>query len=118
MKYVDAIHALIGDVDTAWLVEDNDINKIKWWVNDEWSDTVPAGAPSQSAIQAKYDELATAENWSNLRTARDEKLAETDYLALSDSTLSDDMKTYRQALRDLPANTSDPTNPTWPTKPS
>ena len=25
--------------------------------------------------------------------------------------------TYRQALRDLPANTSDPANPTWPTKP-
>jgi|TARA_B100000035_G_C20822015_1_gene474679 hypothetical protein len=41
----------------------------------------------------------------------------TDYLALSDATLSEDMRTYRQALRDLPANTSDPANPTWPTKP-
>ena len=33
------------------------------------------------------------------------------------ATLSADMRTYRQALRDLPANTSDPANPTWPTKP-
>ena len=39
-------------------------------------------------------------------------------MAGSDVTMSDAWKTYRQALRDLPANTSDPSNPTWPTKPS
>ena len=53
-----------------------------------------------------------------LREERNSRLAETDYLALSDVTLSEDMRTYRQALRDLPANTSDPANPTWPVKPS
>ena len=53
-----------------------------------------------------------------LREERNRRLAETDYLALSDVTLSDDMRTYRQALRDLPANTSDAANPTWPVKPS
>ena len=53
-----------------------------------------------------------------LRFNRNRLLRETDHYALSDVTLSDDMKTYRQALRDLPANTSDPANPTWPTKPS
>ena len=53
-----------------------------------------------------------------LREERNLRLAETDYLALSDATLSEDMRTYRQALRDLPANTSDPANPTWPVKPS
>ena len=53
-----------------------------------------------------------------LREERNRRLAETDYLALSDATLSEDMRTYRQALRDLPANTSDPANPTWPVKPS
>ena len=53
-----------------------------------------------------------------LRAERNRRLAETDYLALSDATLSEDMRTYRQALRDLPANTSDPANPTWPVKPS
>ena len=53
----------------------------------------------------------------NLRTERNARLAETDYLALSDSTLTDEMRTYRQALRDLPANTADPANPVWPVKP-
>ena len=53
-----------------------------------------------------------------LREERNRRLAETDYLALSDATLSADMRTYRQALRDLPDNTSDPANPTWPVKPS
>ena len=53
----------------------------------------------------------------NLRTERNKRLAETDYLALSDSTLTDEMRTYRQALRDLPANTTDPANPVWPVKP-
>ena len=51
---------------------------------------------------------------------RNRRLAETDYLALSDATLSEEMRTYRQALRDLtdPSVTSDPANPTWPVKPS
>lgn len=53
----------------------------------------------------------------NLRAERNRLLAETDYLALSDSTLTDEMRTYRQALRDLPANTADPANPVWPVKP-
>ena len=54
----------------------------------------------------------------DLRNKRNQLLAETDFYALSDVTMSDEMKTYRQALRDLPANTSDPANPTYPTKPS
>ena len=53
-----------------------------------------------------------------LRNKRNQLLAETDFYALSDVTMSDEMKTYRQALRDLPANTSDPANHTYPTKPS
>ena len=52
-----------------------------------------------------------------LRYKRGKLLAETDYLALADSTLTDEMRTYRQALRDLPANTVDPANPVWPVKP-
>ena len=54
----------------------------------------------------------------NLRSRRNKLLAETDYLALADNTLTDAMKTYRQALRDLPANTADPQKVTYPTKPS
>ena len=56
-----------------------------------------------------------------LRLERDSKLAETDYLALSDNTLADNMKTYRQELRDLTSglDTVDKVNNvTWPTKPS
>ena len=56
----------------------------------------------------------------NLRFKRNRLLAETDYLALSDNTLSDDMKTYRQSLRDLPAGKDTVEkceNATWPTKP-
>ena len=55
-----------------------------------------------------------------LRKKRNRLLAETDYLALSDNTLSDDMKTYRQNLRDLPAGKDTVEkceNATWPTKP-
>jgi len=51
------------------------------------------------------------------RSLRDVKLAETDYLALSDATLTDEMRTYRQALRDVPAQSGFPDNITWPTKP-
>ena len=66
-----------------------------------------------------YDITAaeTEAKYGNLRQHRNQLLAETDYLALSDVTLSDEMQTYRQTLRDLPANTSDPANPVWPTKP-
>ena len=56
----------------------------------------------------------------SLRQRRNVLLAETDYLALSDNTLADNMKTYRQELRDLTngLDTVDKVkNVTWPTKP-
>ena len=53
-----------------------------------------------------------------LRRERNARLAETDYLGLPDlGGFSAEMTAYRQALRDLPANTTDPANPVWPTKP-
>jgi len=65
------------------------------------------------------DEVQPAEIfWDSLRSTRNMKLRETDVYGLSDRTMTEEMKTYRQSLRDLPANTSDPANPTWPTKPS
>ena len=73
--------------------------------------------PTADELQAEVDRLNAAQPMAELRKERNLRLAETDYLALSDATLSTDMRTYRQALRDLPANTSDPTNPTWPIKP-
>ena len=59
----------------------------------------------------------TAESWKSVRNDRNRRLAETDYLALSDQTLSAGMKTYRQKLRDVPKDNSDPDKITWPTKP-
>jgi len=52
-----------------------------------------------------------------LRKERDRLLAETDYLALSDQTLSAAMTTYRQALRDITDNATSLDDVTWPTKP-
>ena len=52
------------------------------------------------------------------RKIRDERLAETDFYALSDVTMSTDMSTYRQALRDMPTASGWPHTHTWPTKPS
>ena len=70
-----------------------------------------------SAIAAKTAELTVEKSWADFRAKRNQLLAETDYLALSDVTLSTEMAEYRQALRDLPANCSDFANPVWPTKP-
>ena len=57
-----------------------------------------------------------------LRETRDLLLNQSDWTRMDDNQLSSDKKTewatYRQALRDLPANTADPSNPTWPTKPN
>ena len=56
----------------------------------------------------------------DMRSKRNRLLAETDFYALSDVTMSDDMKTYRQDLRDLPSGLTtveEVNNVTWPTKP-
>ena len=68
--------------------------------------------PDDSAKNARL----LADKWVNVRSQRDRKLAETDYLALGDNTLSTAMKKYRQDLRDVPSQ-SDPDDITWPTKP-
>jgi len=52
------------------------------------------------------------------RTNRNKLLAETDYFALTDVTLTAEMTTYRQALRGLPSQAGFPHNITWPTKPA
>ena len=81
---------------------------------------------AEEEAQKDAEELA----WSNgafdrakesLRTERNSKLAETDYLALSDQTLSADMNTYRQQLRDITngLTTVEEVNPVvFPTKPT
>ena len=78
-------------------------------------------------VSDKMTAIDAAAPLKQLRIERNAKLAETDYLALSDVTLADNMKTYRQQLRDLPAAAGgkDATlkdgvleNVTWPQKPA
>ena len=63
----------------------------------------------------------TTAKWQGIRLQRNRLLLETDWVAARASetgvAVSDDWKTYRQALRDVPTQ-SDPDNITWPTKPS
>ena len=70
--------------------------------------------------EATWADGALARALVDMRAKRNKLLAETDFYALSDVTLSGDMTTYRQALRDLPAgkDTVDKVNnATWPTTP-
>ena len=63
-------------------------------------------------------ECQMQQQWKSVRNDRNRKLAETDYLALSDNTLKDPYKAYRAELRQIPQTQSDPFNITWPNKPS
>jgi len=56
-------------------------------------------------------------NMALLRRERNRLLAETDYLALSDSTLTDAMKTYRKNLRDITKTATSLDDVSWPEKP-
>ena len=70
----------------------------------------------------KYEHIVTSDDgWKFLRLERDNKLADTDWRAGQDLTMSDEWKTYRQELRDLPSKYNDTTvkgTITWPTEPS
>ena len=52
-----------------------------------------------------------------MRQLRNQLLADTDWTASSDITMSDAMTAYRQALRDVPAQSGFPSDITWPSKP-
>jgi len=108
----EAILKINPNAEVAVIGDDIDTCSIEWL-----NGTTPI---SNSDIKAQFTAVELDIAMGNLRTKRNRLLAETDYLALSDSTLSDDMRTYRQALRDLPAGKDTVEkceNATWPTKP-
>ena len=78
--------------------------------------------PPKEEFEAKLQENLTNKAFDILRKARNKKLLECDWTQFPNSPLSETKKqewdTYRQALRNLPANTSDPENPIWPTPPA
>ena len=69
----------------------------------------------ETAYQARLD----ADTAASHRATRDAKLAETDFYALSDVTMSSEMQSYRQALRDITTHENWPNleDSDWPTKP-
>ena len=89
-------------------------------INGEKVQFTAAEETARDAEEQAWADGALARAQANLRSRRDALLAATDFYALSDVTMSDDMKTYRQELRDLPEgkDTVDKcNNVTWPTKP-
>ena len=76
---------------------------------------------SKRAAAPSNAEIHLINKWMFIRSERNKKLAETDWVVTKASetgvAVSDDWKTYRQALRDVPTQ-SDPDNITWPTEPS
>ena len=85
--------------------------------------TVQLTAEEETARDAEEAAWVAGEDaraLADMRERRNRLLAETDFYALSDVTMSSDMTTYRQALRDLPSGKTtkaDVDGATWPTKP-
>ena len=89
-------------------------------INGERVQFTAAEEAARDAEEAAWEAGALGRAQAALRAKRNQLLAETDYYALSDVTMSDDMRDYRQSLRDFPAgkDTVDKcNNATWPTKP-
>lgn len=103
-----------------WVLRGEDYSGLEWLDSSQTK-------PTETEVTNKITALDTAEPMRLLRLERDKRIALTDWRASSDLTLSDAWKTYRQALRDLPASAS-PTldsdgnlkmsSVTWPTEPS
>jgi hypothetical protein len=104
----EAIYALHSNVVTIngsgadAVAKDADGNVVSW---------------DATTVSNKEKELITAFKLNELRIERNRLLAETDYLALSDQTLSAEMKTYRQALRDITKTATSLDDVKWPEKP-
>jgi hypothetical protein len=102
-----------------WRMVDGDYNQLQWLSSD-----IPK--PTRAQVEAKIQELKAAEPMRLLRIERDRLLAETDWWAVSDRTMTSEQSAYRQALRDLPDTATPVLDPTsalgisgvdWPVKP-
>ena len=105
-------------VERDGVVQDSNNNWVQAWkVSDMFSDvtdddgTFHSKAEQEETHQAEIDARTANTN----RQIRNQLLAETDWTASSDVTMSDAMKAYRQALRDVPSQSGFPTTINWPT---
>jgi len=116
---IDAINALTDNNFKTFV--GTDLSTVE--VTDDYTGNVP----TEAEIQSKIDELMPAFAMDALREERNKLLKETDWTQSEDvpSATKTTWTTYRQSLRDLPANTENPvvgtdgllTGVTWPTKP-
>ncbi len=90
-----------------WVLRDDEL---------EWLDTEQS-EPTNAELTAKIAELTAAEPMRLLREERNRKIAETDWWASSDLTMTQAQTDYRQALRDITNNATSLDDVTWPTKP-
>ena len=114
IENIDVIVKSIENINpnAKYAIRGRDINNIEWLEN-----TTPI---SISDIQAEMTTVEFNMAMENLRAKRNNLLKETDHYALSDQTLSDDMRTYRQSLRDLTnglTTVADVEAVVYPTKP-
>ena len=106
-----------------WVTVDNYQGSDQTLTYDPTSNTVKCEDKIDEIPEASIEELEAFKLEMDIRDVRGNRnrlLAESDWTQNRDVVLSNDAewKIYRQALRDLPANTTDWTNPPWPTKPS
>ena len=116
--------ATVGDYQVSvrdGVVQDANGNWVENYVaRDMFQDTTEDGVTTTKAEhEAAYQARLDADKAEANRTERNKRLAETDYFALSDVTMSAEMTTYRQALRDITAHENWPNleDADWPTKP-
>jgi len=99
-----------------WTMRDADYDSLEWL-----DETTPK--PTLEALEQRRDELIAAQPLKDLRKKRDRLIKESDVYSLPDfphptEEAKQAWLDYRQALRDLPANTTDPENPVWPQEPT
>jgi len=95
---------------------DTETNSNKIMITEE----MPMPAEFQAAIDAAGGEEAfiAADSLSDLRRERNKRIAESDWMANSDVSMSDEWKTYRQELRDITKKYKNLGEVVWPNEPS
>ena len=97
--------------------QDGDGNWSHAWTEEDMFQEYTDGGGNVVTVQDQIDAKVSSENAeleTLLRTERDSLLRETDHYGLSDMTMSSEMTTYRQTLRDIPQQEGFPTTVVWP----